>query len=418
MSLHEQQRHTRRCVNSAALGEAYEKCRGGAGGIHYLSNYTAPDCGKPGANCTLVVLGGVVLKNNSAECGGGIFTSDPTAFRFRCPEHHEQGELRFYTDRELDGMQVLRSDNDLCASGWSGNRKINFGPDVATYARRILWFVEDMSGLVPEMIRIEGTRERIPEYKSGDPLPRIRLEVVDAFGQGPAFGAGNATVTAVMWSPSTDPSKSDALFPGNISLLMEDGTAEFSEIRGLQTPNDCLVQIDFSEDALPTLKIDVNVRDCIIGEAPNNDRTLCVPCSQRQFRVSMKDTQCRSCPENANCSAKNVIRPNRRYWHRYPCSVHMQECLSQTACDFDREEKLTNVTKEMQNCTIDQKMDDDYSKAQCREVPCLLLSPSEHFICLIARATLDCCAETARLDTVTRLLSTAIAATQDLASRA
>ena len=324
-----------------------------------------------------------MLKNNSAECGGGIFTSDPTAFRFRCPEHHERDELGFYSERELDGMRVLRSDKDLCADAWSGNTEINFGPDVATYARRILWFIEDGSGPEAETIQIEETRKRI-DYKSGEPLPKIRLEVVDAFGQGPAFGAGNATVAAVMWSPSTDPSKSNALFPGNVSLLMVDGTAEFSEIRGLQTPNDCLVRIDFSEDALPTLEIDVTVRDCIIGEAPNNDRTLCVPCSQRQCRVSKKDDQCQPCPENANCSSINVIQPDRKYWHRHPCSVHMQECLSRTACDFDREEGLTTVTAEMQDCTFSQMMDEDYSQTQCREVPCLLPSSSAHSDCFFS----------------------------------
>ena len=340
--------------NNATLG----------GGVHYLSDYTSANCSEPKANCTFVALGGTTLSHNSAESGGGIFASDLTAFRFRCDEDPRRSALQFYSTAELKRMRVLKSDKGLCPS-WTHNQKTNFGPDVASYARRIFWSLEERRGNATEMKEMkEKTHVRLMAYRSGDPLPKIRLRVVDQFGQGPAVGSGNSSVEAVMHSTP----KGHALFPGNVSLLMEDGTAEFSEISGLQVPGNYVVQIDFSEKALSVLTMAVTVRSCIIGEAPKEDRKLCVRCTETQYRMSKTHEDCQPCPENANCTSANVIHPMRKYWHRYPCSTHMQECLSRGACDYDREESLESVTADMQDCSYNETVDVEYGEAQCDEV--------------------------------------------------
>ena len=381
--------------NNATLG----------GGVHYLSDYTADNCEEPEANCTFVALGGTIMANNSAESGGGIFASDLTSFRFLCDEDPDRNALQFYSTEELKRMRVLRSDKDPCSS-WTHNQKTIFGPDVASYARHIIWSVE-RRGNATSIVDQTETHVRVEAYRSGDPLPTIRLRVVDQFGQGPAVGSGNSSVEAVMHSTPKD----HALFPGNVSLLMEDGTAEFSEISGLQVPGNYVVQIDFSEKALPVLTMAVTVRPCIIGEAPKEDRKLCVRCTETQYRTSKKHEDCQPCPENANCTSVNVIHPRRKYWHRYPCSTHMQECLSREACDSDREESLDAVTADMQDCRYDEKVDVAYGEAQCSKV-----ASSRQAVLwvsfVLCRVMWVRCVVTVSQNSATRLRSTANVATK------
>ena len=84
--------------------------------------------------------------------------------------------------------------------------------------------------------------------------------------------------------------------------------------------------------------------------------------------MSPEDDACQPCPPNANCASDNVVQPNREYWHPYPCSVHMRECLSQSACDFDREAQLVAITRDMHDCDLNAATESAYAEEQCNEV--------------------------------------------------
>ena len=216
------------------------------------------------------------------------------------------------------------------------------------------------------------------------------------------MNADDALVRVVMWSEPQD----NALFPGNVTMMMTDGTAEFSQINGLQLPGNYVIRIDYSEAKLPGLKIDVNIRSCIIGEEKSEDRKLCVQCPETQYNFLPEDSGCKDCPAHANCKQRNVIQPENNYWHDHPCSTHMQQCLSPEACVFDRRAShLANLTKDIEDCNVDLSITDQYAEGQCHKV-CVHRASVFRYRCC-CRDMEGHCVVIARLDTARPLHSTA-----------
>ena len=151
-------------------------------------------------------------------------------------------------------------------------------------------------------------------------------------------------------------------------MLVDEGRKAFPSITGFQRPGRYEIRIDFSEPDLESLTLEIDVRECNLGEFVQEKGTLCVLCSGYQYNFDPSAPACQPCPENGNCTT-HVIQPIQGHWHRTPCSRHVQQCVSREACDFvGREDDLKAVASDMETCELSETSDRNYSQAQCKEV--------------------------------------------------
>ena len=312
------------------------------------------------ATCTLVAATGNSFTNNRAKISGGaVFIKDPGVLRYSCLPKDTEIPPKVYTSKTLEKLDVLESAQDICPE-WRANYAGVYGPNIASYARSVKGFAIGTDQTDRE--RPIKNNEVVDRYhRSGDPLPVLLVEVLDQYGQSPALGEGDAFVQTTMYSPND-------LFSGEVNMLVNETRKIFPPIVGFQRPGRYEIRIDFSESGLESLTVEVDVRDCKLGEFAQEDGMLCVPCSGSQYNFKPDAPTCQPCPENGNCTT-HVIHPNSGYWHRTPCSEHVQQCISRDACDFDgREDDLNALTSEMNTCGIVKALDQNYSEAQCKKV--------------------------------------------------
>ena len=279
--------------------------------------------------------------------------------RYSCSPKDTAVPPKVYTTERLEKLDSLESAQDTCPE-WHANQADLYGPDIASYARSVRGFAIG-AGQTNRERPIINNELVARHHRSGDPLPVLLVEVLDQYGQSPALGEGYAFVQTTMYSPND-------LFSGEVNMPVNETRKTFPPIAGLQRPGRYELRIDFSESGLESLTVEVDVRDCQLGEFSQEDGMLCVLCSGSQYNFDPDSSTCRSCPENGNCTT-HVIHPNSGYWHRTPCSEHVQRCVSRDACDFgDREDDLNTLTREMHTCKISETLDRDYSEAQCKKV--------------------------------------------------
>ena len=307
--------------------------------------------------CEIIKLSDSILAHNSAQvAGGAIFTSRAQNIRVDCPSNSEgmadmSAENRGRSKGRLDAI------DDLCET-WRSNSAGLYGHDVATFVSRVVTSVK-----VNEInVTVSNVTDpgRIGPYRSGSPLC-IALKAVDDFDQAPAVGTDNHPVVSKISSP-------DHLFAGSNSILMEPYILEFTAT-GHARPGTYHIAFEFSEDSLERFEVEVEVQQCMIGEEPSEDRTSCEPCSAATYSfVLEEDSECLPCPENGNCTTQ-VILPRKGYWHKTPCSTHLQECLSSEACSFkEREIQLAAATENVSSCEFSDADIRSYTEVQCREV--------------------------------------------------
>ena len=201
---------------------------------------------------------------------------------------------------------------------------------------------------------------RIEGYKSGSSLPTITLQVQDDFRQSPAIGRDFRNMIATVFS-------SDKLFAGRQSLLLDRRQVEHQAV-GFAEPGVYTIVLEFEDDYVETVEIEVEVQKCMIDEVPSISGTLCEKCSATTYSFNPTDDEdlgCQPCPANGNCESR-VIAPKDGYWHSSPCSVYIRRCLTSYACNFDdRKAKLQEKTKHMESCDLSPTEVEDYQKAQC-----------------------------------------------------
>ena len=330
------------------------------GAVHVATHSRRQSCTNPEDPCAFVAVTGSRFSRNKAKTSGGaIFLKDPTVLRYSCsPKDTEVPPAIDATDvlKELD---ALESAKDICPE-WSTNEAGLYGPNIASSARSARGFIRNNDATKTEK-PVKNNELVSKNHRSGDSLPTLLVEVLDGYGQSPALGEGDAFVEATMRSPND-------LFSGEINMPVNEKRKGFPPITGFQRPGRFEIQINFSESGLESLTVEVQVRGCQLGEFSQENGTLCVLCSGSQYNFDPDATMCQPCPDNGNCTTE-VIHPNAGYWHRTPCSRHVQQCVSREACDFSgRKDDLDDVTSEMEICELDESLDRDYSQAQCKEV--------------------------------------------------
>ena len=296
------------------------------------------------------------------------------------------------TRKEFESLDILNSFDRICAK-WEGNEADVYGNTLASYARRVKKVIRYEDRDFEE--EVEGNRYFVRNHVSGTQIPSLYVEAVDALGQGPASGAGNDTVLATMVSP-------EKLFSGSIGVRLDEGVGNFSGVAGYREAGFYNVRVNFSEESIPSFTIVVEIRGCLIGEVVAANGTICQPCNGNNYNFfpDRADPGCQSCPENADCDTA-VILPDAGYWHRTPCSNHIQECLTKEACD---EKNRTNDLREhaaiVEKCQFSEPFILSYAEAQCREV-CISHQPrsSDGYMTplLLDRVTEVLCVVPARL---------------------
>ena len=309
----------------------------------------------------MAVIGSSFSRNRAKTSGGAIFLKDPTVLRYSCSAKDTEDPPEIDATYVLGELEVLESAQDICPE-WTTNQADLYGPNIASSARSAKGFTVDSDAANSER-RVKNNELVSGNHRSGDSLPVLLVEVLDGYGQSPALGEGDAFVQATMHSP-------DGLFSGRINMLVDEKRKGFPPITGFQHPGRYEIQLGFGESELESLTFEIEVRSCKLGEFSQENGTLCVPCSGSQYNFDPEATMCQPCPEDGNCTT-DVIHPGAGYWHRRPCSRHVQRCVSREACDFGgREHGLEDATSEMETCELDETLDRDYSQAQCKEVSC------------------------------------------------
>ena len=307
----------------------------------------------------MAVTGSSFSDNRAKISGGAIFTKDPNVILHSCSSKDTETPLEQYQADAFKELEHLKSAKDVCPE-WATNRAALYGPVIASYARSISGYAVDEGQMTSE--RPIKNNELVSEnHRSGDSLPVLLVEVSDGYGQSPALGEGDTFVQATVYSPND-------LFSGEFNVLVNEKRKHFPPISGFQRPGMYEIRMNFNEPGLEPLSVEVKVRECRLGEFVQENGALCVLCSGSQYNFDPDASMCQPCPENGNCTT-DVIHPNRGYWHRTPCSRHVQQCVSREACDFSgREDTLNELTNDMDTCKIEETLDRDYSEAQCKKV--------------------------------------------------
>ena len=330
------------------------------GAVHVSTQPHPQDCRKSDASCTFVAVTGTSFSDNRAKISGGaFFTKDPSVILYSCSSKNTETHPKQHQTDALKELEQLKSTKDVCPE-WVANRANQYGPVIASYARSISGYAVGEGQMTSEK-PIKNNELVSVSHRSGDSLPVLLIEVLDGYGQSPALGEEDAFVQATLYSPND-------LFSGEFNTLVNEKRKSFPPISGFQRPGRYEIRMNFSEPGLEPLSVEVEVRECRLGEFVQADGALCVLCSGSQYNFDPDASMCQTCPENGNCTT-DVIHPNRGYWHRTPCSRHVQQCVSREACDFSgREDDLNELTNDMDTCKIEETFDRDYSEAQCKKV--------------------------------------------------
>ena len=333
------------------------------GGIHFVNEERDVDCMQPSADCSFSVLTGVELNRNEAKgVGGGLFTSDFSAIRLDCSPRLRKNTTTFYERQELDTLKAIRSKNDLCQS-WSRNRAGIYGEDAGSYATDVAIHVFPNDH---ETVFIDGRHFEVKDHASGEPLPGFELKVVDDLGHWPAIGLNNETVEAFMTADRD-------FFSGSVRVPLINGEGNLTRVVGFGAKGNYTCLIEFSEESIEPVVIDVDIRGCRMGEVAAANGTVCELCSFDTYNLGEDgDKSCRPCPDNGDCST-HVILPMKGYWHMTPCMERLRRCLTSSACNFEnRTERLKTLTKGVESCHFKEEFQMLYNETQCKEVGCAL----------------------------------------------
>ena len=315
------------------------------------------------------------FRNKATVAGGAVFAGYLEAIRLRDAPFPESKDADFLKEDDWKALSVLAAASDLSPfpqSNWTGV----YGDVIGTFAVRAELTVAKTNNT---SVETRGDECVIDRYRSGDELPSITVQLVDGLGQGPA--RSHTTVKAVLSSAGN-------FLHRPIELPMDDGGAEFSKIEGYVRSGSYQMTISFTGTTLlKSLSIRVIVKECSIGEVMSKTRSLCVDCSSTSynFHPEKETDSCEPCPEHGSCE-NHVITPNDGYWHKTPCSRHLQRCLTSHACEFkDRSKKLQQRTEDLEDCALDDEWIANYTQAQCAKVRCVCRSQGPRHRCVSAQ---------------------------------
>ena len=311
-----------------------------------------------------------ISANEAEAAGGGVVVDRAAIMRVQCPAQTSSDAPEFYSRKQLESLMGLEFAEDICPA-LSGNAAARYGQEVASFMSSVQSHI--LSEEEEDVVSANEDTYIISNYKSGSPLPAIALRGVDDFGQGPAVGMDNKEVLASMSSP-------DGLFDGSTGVLLNQDLVHLTTT-GFATPGTYKVVVEFDQEQIESMEITVEVKNCDMGEVPSGNGTFCEPCTTSTFSFHPDDDlACHPCPENGNCETR-VILPKKGYWHKTPCSEHIQRCLASDGCDSeDRQQDMIEATRDVESCDFDEESLENYAEAQCREVSLDVISAPQTLV--------------------------------------
>ncbi len=313
-------------------------------------------------------------RNHASIAGGAIFAReirDAKHFMERCRNVGEEPleENTVTTSYAENPVCLVDADNTVGEGG--------YGPDVATTA--IGFFAALIYDNGTRVILEEGAEYDFGDWKSGDDFPTMQISLHDDYGQGPArkgsssvnlphADLGNvhlpdysAPVTAVLRS-------ADGLLPNDIVADLASGEANLTIGSPMVKPEIYTATLSVPDLSTESIRFRVRIRPCIVNEVPREDNRGCNECDPGQYNFDPRKGRCVTCPDDADCLGKYIL-PESEHWNAFPCSHHVQKCISTEACLGRNSEALntTSLEDKATGCELSEKDVRDYQLALCKE---------------------------------------------------
>eukprot|EP00210_Caulerpa_lentillifera_P000358 g351.t1 len=315
------------------------------------------DCNRPNITCGHVVLLHTRFVDNTASfSGAAILTSDPEGVLFTCNNTDTQTE---FIDRQDFNSLDLVHPKRLCKS-WRRNHVTNnaHGGVIGNYGRH-LSFSTASNGEVQIVGDVDSGFVFLNAL-SGRQLPTVNITVVDSYGNGPVPTIPN-TLKATISSPEN-------FFQGSIPIDITYGSGQFFDIAGFKKAGNYTITVLPNAMSVNEVNITVIVRSCLIGEEPTSDDVLCQSCDAASYNFDPTEAHgCSPCPIEATCEERFIV-PKDGYWHKTPCQINVEKCLTEEACSYShRRDNLMYFSTEFFDCKFNQSILIYYGEVLCRE---------------------------------------------------
>eukprot|EP00210_Caulerpa_lentillifera_P006697 g6399.t1 len=310
------------------------------GGLVFDSIHNRTDkCLQQGVFCDHIVLLNTSFVGNLATSSGPvILTTDPSSVLVSCD--FDRGIQNDFIEKfNLLSLLPIHP-NSLCIS-WKRNQVLSLESNnvIWTYGRRFNFSTDDL-----EKARItqEDSIFWLRNVQSGKRFPKIQISLVDRFGNAPA-----PTIPHVIRVSVESPER---FFEGTVNVNITGGIGTIPE------------NITSIEETI----LRIQVRDCVVGEAPTQDRVLCQECGENSYNFDPKNENgCTTCPETASCEGHYIV-PKDGYWHKGPCNFQVKRCVLEDACTYDkRKQNLTDFSRNFIDCSFNNATLIAYGQMQC-----------------------------------------------------
>ena len=340
-----------------------------------ISLLTAADADHRQANDVyLIAIDSTTIMNNTAtQSGAGIYAEDPSLISidetpvkarektFNCqtmerPPSNAPGE--YFRNNTVDGgyeENLASLSVDFCLYVFEGGR-----------------LVETIS---------EDKKYMLPNWRSGDDFPVLRVVMYDAFGNNFSRARNKDILTLTAGYEPEDAydlpvdlvlsSKTEAgtTSPFLSNIVIEDissGAANISLGNPFVKPEIYTLTLLVEGFEQQNVTLEVQVRDCTINEESDRDDTFCRPCDSNHYNFHSAGLgwNCTICPDNADCTTPFIF-PREGYWNAFPCSDQMERCVYEDACNFTGSDMVEELTRSEKPCVFSDKVIEQYQSSQC-----------------------------------------------------
>eukprot|EP00210_Caulerpa_lentillifera_P006727 g6429.t1 len=321
---------------------------------------TETTCFRKKGFCGSIVLLKTSFIANSAEYSGSVVqVTNPGSILVSCDFDRSRQE-DFIDQTSLVSLSP-KDPNGQCNS-WKRNRLLSkdSSTTIGTYGQRFNFSLINSTDGV-QIIQDKESVLWLKNIQSGIQLPDIQMILLDGFGNGPAPTIPHVIRVSVE-SPET-------FFQGIITINLIAGRGVLSEVVGFVKPGDYSLRITpENSETLQETTLRIQVRDCVVGEAPTEDRVLCQKCGENSYNFDPNNEDgCTSCPETASCE-RNYIVPKDGYWHKGPCNSKVKRCVLEEACTYENRTKiLTEFSIDFTDCSFSSATLIAYGQTQCSE---------------------------------------------------
>ena len=209
-----------------------------------------------------------------------------------------------------------------------------YGDDIASRPAMISSFL--MQGAIQALKKYIMFVDNIPPGQTIDRT--IYLSIKDTYGK--VVSDENSTIS--LSAQSVDDIDSNLVsISGMTEYQGNDGVFEINDTSVFGYPGSSVEIVVYSkaiEDKSAkndetvyssTAYILINLRECVPGEIPYENR--CIPCPEDQFSIT-NSTKCKDCPTGAECPGRNKLIVKKGYWRSCIESDVVENCIPREAC--------------------------------------------------------------------------------------